>query len=477
MTGCSAPLSRSPSRRLGVLCALWMLLAGPLAWAAEPLDPAPFDGLAGTLAKGLGTERLRVAIRPFAADEVPVSAATAALFNDTLMAALQARFQRSGSGHAIVAREELTKVFLEADEFFDFDIAEALEAAQADVLMIGRITRAPDGGVYLSYRANAVETGQVLASTEPVFIDYDVEQDLDVNSARTLEQVIDDAARHFIDRLGTIQQIRPKGLHYATSGIQTRFGEYTTELFLDAMAAEAGSQAWQPIGVGDTTRGLKIEKGDVDAALVSEQAADYLFYGTYWDLGRYVELRLTLKNALGGRESFKGLVLRSSLGDALTLAPTDDRLGLTDVAFPGPLGLYLSSDRGNNPVYRIGDEMHLLVQTSEDAHLYCFYRAVDGSVVKLFPNSFVAQSLLPGDFLHRIPGRTMPFRLRFSGPPGVESIRCYATDRDVGRYLPDEVRRNDFAELSPEVVDNLNRIFRGIPQVRLSEASMVLTLD
>jgi len=242
------------------------------------------------------------------------------------------------------------------------------------------------------------------------------------------------------------------------------------------MSQRAGAQSWQPIAVEGLTRGLKIEKGEVDAALVSEQASDFLFCGTYWDLGRHVELRLTLKNARGARTSYKGLVLRQSIGDDLTLAPSDDVLGLADVAFPGPLGLYLSSDRGNNPVYAVGDEMHLLVQTSEDANLYCFYRSVDGSVVKLFPNSFVPEPRLPGGFLHRIPGRTMPFRLKFSGPPGVESVRCFATGRPVDKNLPDEVRRNDFGNLTGQVVDELNRVFRGIPEVRLSEATMVSTL-
>jgi len=459
-----------------------ILTAGLLVFAAgvhaaEPLDTKSIQDIAERLDQGLDGARLRIAIRPFAEDEVPVSAATEGLFNDALMAALQERFRRAGSGHSIVARAELNQVFREAEEFYDFNLAEALAAAKADVLVIGRITRAPKGGVFLSYRANRVATGQVMASTEPVFLAYDVEQDLDVNSARSLEQVINDAALHFIAQLGEIRQLRPKGLHYATSGVQTRFGEYARQLFLDAMSKKAGAQAWQPIAVEETTRGLKIEKGEVDAALVSEQASDYLFYGTYWDLGRYVELRLTLKNASGMRSAYKGLVLRKSIGDSLTIAPADDVLGLSDVAFPGPLGLYLSSDRGNNQVYRVGDEMHLLVQTSEDANLYCFYRSVDGSVVKLFPNSFVPDARLSGGFLHRIPGRTMPFRLRFSGPPGVESIRCYATDREIDRYLPDEVRRNDFETMAGSVVEDLNRIFRGIPEIRLSEATMVLTLD
>ena len=121
--------------------------------------------------------------------------------------------------------------------------------------------------------------------------------------------------------------------------------------------------------------------------------------------------------------------------------------------------------------------MHLLVQTSEDAYLYCFYTAGDGSMVKLFPNAFVTTARLPGSFLHRIPGRTMPFRLKLSGPVGFESVRCFATDQDVDRFLPEEIRANEFSELSLQVVAELNQIFRGIPKVRLSEATMMVTLE
>jgi|GEM_PF-6963656 len=187
-----------------VLFAFSLVLAGG-ADAASPLDPRAFRGIAARLDQGLDGSPLRIAIRPFAANEVPISVATASLFNDALMAALQERFRTAGTGHSIVARAELNQIFREAEVFYDFDLAEALKSAKADVLVIGRITRAPEGGVFVSYRANLVSTGQVKASTEPVFIAYDVESDLDANSARSLEQVIDDAARHFIRQLGEIR--------------------------------------------------------------------------------------------------------------------------------------------------------------------------------------------------------------------------------------------------------------------------------
>ncbi|WP_420548337.1 DUF4384 domain-containing protein [Curvivirga sp.] len=447
------------------------------AFAQDALDVSVFDQIVSKLEKGIDGKQKRIAIRPFEEDELPVAKATGEVFNDALIAAFQRKFLKTSKQHQLVARDELLKVFAEVEEFHQLEFQKILDSAKADILVIGKVSRAPEGGVYISYRANDVLTGQILSSSAPLYLNYNVENDLDVTSAKNLEAALDRMVQEFSNQLGKVAVIRPKGFYYADTGIQTRFGEYTSDLFLEKMNAATGAREGETIAITGAQRKLKINSAAVDEKLVTANESDFLFKGTYWDQGKYVELRMMLKNASGKRVKAKALVLKESIGDALTLLPDEDLLSVENPNFAGPLGLYLSSDRGNNPVYEIGSDLNLLVQLSEDAYLYCFYHAIDSSVVKLYPNSFQPDAKLTGEFLHQIPGDTMPFQLSLAGPTGVERIHCFATDRDVDSYLPAEIRANDFAELSTKIVKQINSAFRSIPDIRISEASMMVTLE
>ena len=143
----------------------------------------------------------------------------------------------------------------------------------------------------------------------------------------------------------------------------------------------------------------------------------------------------------------------------------------------GPISLQLTSDRGKNPRYRIGEKMHLKIWLDRDSWLYCFYRQADGDMIQMLPNRFTRQKLITPRFaagiLHTIPGeKIFPFNFDISAPAGSETVRCFATSRDVLRDLPTELRGRSFDPIGKHTQARLSRIFRQLPGTAVSETSI-----
>ncbi len=143
---------------------------------------------------------------------------------------------------------------------------------------------------------------------------------------------------------------------------------------------------------------------------------------------------------------------------------------------PSRIALRLSSARGRDPTYRIGETLDLLIELDRDAWLYCFYLQVDGRLIKLFPNIHHRVARLVGGRQHKVPGALYPFDLDIIEPPGKESLTCFATTRNVEADLPAELRRMEFAPLSEDVALGVAEIFRNIPDIGMTEASLTITV-
>jgi len=135
----------------------------------------------------------------------------------------------------------------------------------------------------------------------------------------------------------------------------------------------------------------------------------------------------------------------------------------------------LSSPRGRRPVYRLGEEMDLIVRANRDAWLYCFHRQTTGGLIKIFPNEGQKDSFISGDRIHAIAGKELSLKMDFIAPAGKEQTRCFATDRNVNRNLPAELRKLDFTPLPTTTGNRLADIFKAIPNTKVSEA--VLDID
>ncbi len=143
----------------------------------------------------------------------------------------------------------------------------------------------------------------------------------------------------------------------------------------------------------------------------------------------------------------------------------------------GPVALELSSGRGHDPIYRIGEKLNLLIKLDQGAWLYCFYHQADGSLLKILPNLHHTDPFLPGGRVHAVPGEIFPFDLNVTEPPGVEHVTCYAMTRDVTADLPAALQREEVSPLPPGTVSRLREIFRGIPGACVSEASLKITVN
>jgi hypothetical protein len=142
-----------------------------------------------------------------------------------------------------------------------------------------------------------------------------------------------------------------------------------------------------------------------------------------------------------------------------------------------PIGVRVSTDRGRQPSYRIGEKLNLLIELDRDAWLYCFYRQVGGRLFKFFPNVHHRVAWLAGGRTHRVPGEIYPFDLNITEPPGKESLTCFAANRNVTSDLPEELRELDLSPVPSGTAKRLGEIFRNLPDAEVTEADMTITVS
>jgi hypothetical protein len=211
--------------------------------------------------------------------------------------------------------------------------------------------------------------------------------------------------------------------------------------------------------------------------MAEERPGDYVVRGVYWDLGGYVDMQLHMTDAKGGTTAWQGYIRKSSIGAPLLaglepkVAPESDRQPV------GPIGFTLASQQGEDPVYRIGQNLVLLIQASRDSYLYCFYKQADGAVKKIFPNRARKGARVAGGAVQKIPSAAMGFEWLVAEPPGTEQVKCFAADCDVAKHLPKVIREQDFLPLPYKALSEISRIFRTLPDAAIAEARMVITVE
>jgi hypothetical protein len=139
-----------------------------------------------------------------------------------------------------------------------------------------------------------------------------------------------------------------------------------------------------------------------------------------------------------------------------------------------PLGLYLATDRGSEPVYRVGDPITFRIRTDRDAFLYCFVEQADGSVVPIFPSTVAGGAHIQGQTVISIPGDRLPIQLRATDVRQKDRLRCFAADQDISGELPAEFVGRGFAPMSPEGSASLDRVFHSLRRTRLAEAEVTI---
>lgn len=129
-----------------------------------------------------------------------------------------------------------------------------------------------------------------------------------------------------------------------------------------------------------------------------------------------------------------------------------------DLARRAPVALSLSSDRGDNPVYAVGESMTLMARPAQDAFLYCYYGAANGTVARIFPNRFHADPFVTAGTRVQVPGPASPFRLTMDTSGAVEEVQCFASSRDPQPALPEWLQVEDLTPV-PRGLDDISNAF------------------
>lgn len=142
------------------------------------------------------------------------------------------------------------------------------------------------------------------------------------------------------------------------------------------------------------------------------------------------------------------------LDDETALAPAAGvtQAGYTarpeDQAPRAPVSLALNTDRGDAPVYAVGDAMSVVARPSQDAFLYCYYAGSDGTVARIYPNRFRADPFVTAGTRVQVPERSSGFQLTMDQAGVTERVQCFAAARDPLPALPEWLKAEDLTPLS-----------------------------
>jgi hypothetical protein len=427
----------------------------------------------------------KIAIHPFEADELPVSLAEAQIYVDGFTRAL---VREATDRYAVVGRKELGAVVKDINEMgtrtqSQNPLGDLIDRARSDLLAIGTLTLKGQQ-IILSYKLMETETGRIVSSTQQSF-PRKTDDVVKTTGTLSVQGAAQKAARALMRDLSHVRKIMVQGLRYQTSGIHTSFGRYFTGLLVDELRREAtsGPRNINSLEISDFVieeevfRGLKLANDTLEkAVLLREGSGYYILKGTYWPFEHFVDIRLGLEDDTGAALAWRARILRADIAPELDIIPPAAPIDAEHSAPLGPINLYLSSNKGKDPSFKIGQKMVLSVRTSVDAHIGCYYLQADGAIFRIFPNRFVKSGFINGGFTQHIPAMSMPFAFEFTPPSGVEAVKCFATDRDVSKDIKQKLGQAAFTPLNVANERQLTKVYRTLPRTILSEASLIISI-
>lgn len=423
-------------------------------------------------------KKTRIALWPFRQQDIPVPKTVADEFNAAVLAQL---IKQSGGRYEFVARDSLRTLIADMNETGALDavgtnpITALMKNAQdISILIEGKLTL-KNRRFSASYKAVRLDS-TIVAATDPVDIRLSrAERNADL-ATLSLNQAITAAAKALADKVPKMKRLRLDGVRFETSGLQPDFGRYALDSVSTALQDHFSNvMSGQALRVEETK--LDLASGEQAPEL---QVNEYLLSGTYWDLEDAIELRVSLKAKDGKSHSWSGRIRTDSLR-GLEFLPDSQIAHLRDNDNRGPIEFSLTTDRGKDPRYRLGDKLNMAIGLSRDSWVYCFYKQADGSTVQIFPNPHfwtkAGEARLAGDTVHIIPGENLfPFELVFRPPVGQELLKCFAASSNVTPQLPESLRGMSLDPLPRMEADMLSQIFQALPKVAVSEASVAITV-
>jgi hypothetical protein len=492
--------------RLIVAGLVALSLAAAAAAAQSKADADPMAAIADELLWGINRtggiyDRVKVlitgvkpsiAVAPFDADKIPIGKPLADRYTENLLSEL---IRKAAGMYKFKPRAALIAIIDDMRETGVLDdpdrnpIAELLKRARADVLVTGKM--ALEGReLILSFKAVLVD-GEVLVATRARRFPLTREQADATAATLTLEQGMREAVRHLAKGASDMTELRLGGVRFGDTGVQPPFGRYLEGLLSDLLQkafpdvlterrlvvrrAELGARQIAAMrGSPVEAEAMRRERFDIAPGV-------YLLTGKYWDFGLSVDVSVKLTDHEGTVVGWRDRVRADSLPPGMVLRPDKDLTELREGDGFGEIDFALTSARGKDPAYRIKERLDLLMRTDRDAWVYCFYFQADGKTVQIFPNPHFwtkyREPRLAGKILHTVPdSKLFPFELTLAEPTGEEAIKCFAVTRDVTDDLPEELRGRSLEPLPEDMAARLPRIFRGLRDAAVSEASLAITV-
>lgn len=116
-----------------------------------------------------------------------------------------------------------------------------------------------------------------------------------------------------------------------------------------------------------------------------------------------------------------------------------------------PFKMNLTSDRGGNPSYKVGELLNMKMSLNKQGFASCFYEDMGKNTARIFPNRFYRDSMLAGNFVVPLP--TGGFKIKFDRP-GRERVACVGSDREL--LSPSGVAGSK--DLSPLAVRSMDEV-------------------
>ena len=136
------------------------------------------------------------------------------------------------------------------------------------------------------------------------------------------------------------------------------------------------------------------------------------------------------------------------------------------------LRLLLTTPKGGQPTYKLGETLSFTLKSSADAFAYCYYKDSSSTVVRIFPNRFQPNALLPGGSEVKVPDETAQFEMVMEGPTDREEVLCVASELELGLKLPDHLKAEDLTPLRVTSLDEIAQTFRRVSRGQVVEARL-----
>lgn len=135
------------------------------------------------------------------------------------------------------------------------------------------------------------------------------------------------------------------------------------------------------------------------------------------------------------------------------------RAATAAAAAPAPLALHVAA-LGDAQRFTRGQPLQISVRPSRDAFVYCFHQDENHRIARFFPNRWQRDSRVAAAGV-QLPG-AMRFEIVMNPRGVVETVSCFATERDVLAQLPQGLGGSDFTPLAVASLEQVRSSFAKV---------------